>query len=77
MKQETASQHIESALESAEVLIGDLLDISRLESGKMKARIESFPLREVFDALEAEFGVLARRQGLRFSCLPQPGDCAF
>lgn len=63
---ETAAQHIESALESAEVLIGDLLDISRLESGKMKARIESFPLSEVFDALEAEFGVLAHRQGLDF-----------
>lgn len=32
----------------------------------MKARIETFALSEVFHALEAEFGVLARRQGLDF-----------
>ncbi|OOF22812.1 hybrid sensor histidine kinase/response regulator [Salinivibrio proteolyticus] len=58
--------HIESALEGAEDLIGDLLDISRLESGKMKARIEHFALNDVLTALEAEFGVLANQQGMRF-----------
>ncbi|TOM87813.1 hypothetical protein CGH67_29485, partial [Vibrio parahaemolyticus] len=33
------SAHIESALGAAEDLIGDLLDISRLESGKLEVNV--------------------------------------
>ena len=64
------STHIESALGAAEDLICDLLDISRLESGKMKARITEFDLDEVFSTLAAEFGVLANEQGIDFRVQP-------
>ncbi|WP_394213238.1 PAS-domain containing protein [Enterovibrio calviensis] len=60
------SSHIESALGAAEDLIGDLLDISRLESGKMKAKITHFELDDVFSTLAAEFGMIARQQGVDF-----------
>ena len=60
------SAHIESALGAAEDLIGDLLDISRLESGKVPTDIRCFELKEVLDKLDAEFGVLAAEQNIEF-----------
>lgn len=64
------SAHIESALGAAEDLIGDLLDISHLESGKMTAKIEDFDLDEVFSTLAAEFGMIASKQGVQFRVHP-------
>ena len=64
------SSHIESALGAAEDLIGDLLDISRLESGNVPTEIRSFALHEVIDNLDAEFGVLATQQKIEFNRIP-------
>lgn len=64
------SSHIESALGAAEDLIGDLLDISRLESGKVPTEIKGFVLRDVLDKLDAEFSVLATEQGIDFHRIP-------
>ncbi|MGO2498307.1 MAG: hybrid sensor histidine kinase/response regulator [Vibrio litoralis] len=64
------SNHIESALGAAEDLIGDLLDISRLESGKVPTDIRCFELREVLDKLDAEFSVLAAEQNVEFERVP-------
>ncbi|UXI01112.1 PAS domain-containing hybrid sensor histidine kinase/response regulator [Photobacterium sp. TY1-4] len=60
------AQHIESALGGAEDLIGDLLDVSRLEAGKLQVNVRAFPASEVLDTLSAEFSALAREQGLTF-----------
>ncbi|KLV06626.1 histidine kinase [Photobacterium aquae] len=62
----TLSRHIESALGAAEDLIGDLLDVSRLEAGKLSVNVRPFRLSEVFDTLSAEFGALAKSQGIQF-----------
>ncbi len=64
------ARHIESAMEAAEVLISDLLDISRLESGKLEAKVQSFALSEVLFNLDAEFGVIAEEQGINFRTIP-------
>jgi CheY-like chemotaxis protein/two-component sensor histidine kinase len=64
------STNIESALGAAEELIGDLLDISRLESGKLKTDIKGFELNEVLDNLNAEFSALAKQQGIQFRMVP-------
>ncbi|MCP3291198.1 hybrid sensor histidine kinase/response regulator, partial [Aeromonas hydrophila] len=61
------ARHIDDALGATEDLITDLLDISRLEAGKFKAKKLDFALRDVFDNLKAEFGVLAQAGGIRFS----------
>ena len=61
------AHHIDDALGATEDLITDLLDISRLEAGKFKARKLDFALAEVFDNLKAEFGVLARAGGIEFA----------
>ena len=59
-------QHLDSSLRSAEDLISDLLDISRLENGKFTPTIAPFPLTNLFDTLGAEFKALAQEQGLSF-----------
>jgi signal transduction histidine kinase/CheY-like chemotaxis protein len=59
-------QHLDSSLRSAEDLITDLLDISRLENGKINPDRKPFVLNDLFDTLGAEFTVLAREQGLKF-----------
>jgi signal transduction histidine kinase len=59
-------QHMDSSLRSAEELISDLLDISRLENGKVNPDIKPFALSELFDTLGAEFKVLAQKQDLDF-----------
>ncbi|MCG6229846.1 hybrid sensor histidine kinase/response regulator [Vibrio furnissii] len=64
------SHHIESALSAAEDLIGDLLDISRLESGKLEIHPQSFAIKDVLTNLNAEFSALARQQGVDFSMVP-------
>ena len=68
-RDETAriARHIDDALGATEDLITDLLDISRLEAGKFKAKKLDFALHDVFDNLKAEFGVLAQAGGIQFS----------
>ncbi|AMB85912.1 hybrid sensor histidine kinase/response regulator [Pseudomonas agarici] len=59
-------QHLDSSLRSAEDLISDLLDISRLENGKITPNSTPFALHELFDTLGVEFKALAQEQGLKF-----------
>ncbi|MGR5413349.1 hybrid sensor histidine kinase/response regulator [Vibrio astriarenae] len=64
------SGHIESALGAAEELIGDLLDISRLESGKLDVHVRSFAIADVLKNLNAEFSALSKQQQIDFSMIP-------
>jgi signal transduction histidine kinase len=59
-------RHMDSALHSAEDLISDLLDISRLENGKVTPTRNCFALQELYGPLGTEFAALAREQGLDF-----------
>lgn len=61
------ARHIDDALGATEDLITDLLDISRLEAGKFKAKKLDFALSDVLGNLKAEFGVLARAGEIQFS----------
>jgi len=56
-------QHLDSSLRSAEDLISDLLDISRLENGKINPDAKPFAVNELFDTLGAEFKALAQGPG--------------
>jgi signal transduction histidine kinase/CheY-like chemotaxis protein len=59
-------RQLDSSLRSAEDLISDLLDISRLESGQVIAERKAFPLANLFDTLGGEFKALAQQQGMDF-----------
>lgn len=53
------------ALEGAEDLLADLLDISRLDQAAIKADIDTYSLAELLDPLASEFESLAVSAGLR------------
>jgi signal transduction histidine kinase len=57
-------QHLDSSLRSVEDLISDLLDISRLESGRITPDRQTFPISSLFDTLGVEFRALAQEQGV-------------
>jgi len=56
--------NIDAALSSAEVLLGGLLDISRLDAGGLVPKVEAFALDPLLQALAAEFGLMAAGKGL-------------
>ena len=61
---ETA-RHLHGALSATEGLLAGLLDMARLEAGRLQAQPRDFPLADVFDPLAAEFGAMAGDKGIR------------
>lgn len=59
-------RNLDNSLRSAEDLITDLLDISRLEGGTVTPNPQPFALLPWLEALAAEFQVLAEQQGIEF-----------
>lgn len=57
-------RHLDTSLRSAEDLISDLLDLSRLESGRITPEWSDFVLSELIEPLRIEFGALALEQGV-------------
>ncbi|MGB7388667.1 MAG: PAS domain-containing hybrid sensor histidine kinase/response regulator [Pseudomonas neustonica] len=57
-------RHLDSALSSAEELITDLLDISRLEAGRVTPELSDFALSDLIEPLRIEFSALAAEQGI-------------
>jgi PAS domain S-box-containing protein len=47
-------------------LINDLLDLAKIESGKVEVRLEQLPCREVLDEVAATLAPLAQKKGLAF-----------
>ncbi|MDK1377742.1 MULTISPECIES: PAS domain-containing hybrid sensor histidine kinase/response regulator [unclassified Sinorhizobium] len=60
----TLVQNIDSSLESVEAILGAVLDISRLDTGAMKPRLQSVPLNELLRRIETDFAPMARAKGL-------------
>ncbi|MFT4047757.1 MAG: PAS-domain containing protein [Solimonas sp.] len=57
---------VEGALSAQDAILNGLLDISRLEAGKLEVRRRHLRLDDVLGALAREFTVLAQARGLRF-----------
>src|SRR5215475_5380836 len=55
-------------------LINDILDLSRVEAGKMELRPERFGLRALVDDLRAVFQPLTSEKGLTFIAMKPAGD---
>jgi Na+/proline symporter/CheY-like chemotaxis protein/anti-sigma regulatory factor (Ser/Thr protein kinase) len=54
----------DASLGSVEQLLGDLLDVSKLDTGVVRPSPAAFRVEEVLGPLAEEFGVLAREHGL-------------
>lgn len=64
------STNIDASLEAVEEIINALLDMSRLDTGAMKAELGIFPINELFHQLQVEFDPMARARGLEFTVMP-------
>ena len=51
-------------------MLNTLLDINQLEAGVIHADVESFPLDELFQHLDTDFGYHMRAQGLEWRVVP-------
>lgn len=63
-KQADVSSRIEKSFQSVETILGALLDISKLDSGKVALNICDFELAPIFERLHEEFFVMAAEKGL-------------
>ena len=58
------AEHAEQSLTSVEGLLTSLMDVSRLESGRLKLKIEDVRLSPVLESLSREFRILVQSRGL-------------
>jgi Na+/proline symporter/signal transduction histidine kinase/CheY-like chemotaxis protein len=58
------SQNIGKSLESVEDILGAVLAISRLDTGRQELKIKSFPVQKLIDQMEVEFEPFARERGI-------------
>ena len=63
-------QNIDSSLESVETILGAVLDISRLDTGAMKPRLQSVPLNDLLRRIETDFAPVARAANLKLTVMP-------
>jgi len=63
-------RNIDSSLESVEAILGAVLDISRLDTGAMKPRVQTVALKDLLKRIETDFAPVARAKNLKFTVLP-------
>jgi Na+/proline symporter/signal transduction histidine kinase/ActR/RegA family two-component response regulator len=56
--------NVDASLEAVEEILGVLIEIARLDTGRLEPDITEFALADVFERLELEFLPLAREKGL-------------
>src|SRR5512139_1348501 len=61
---------INASVGALEMLLDELLDISRIDAGALKVGMRHFPLQGVFDRLRLEFEAEAASRGLRLRVRP-------
>ncbi|MFD0372194.1 HAMP domain-containing protein [Streptomyces sp. NPDC127114] len=76
-KQVDYAEVIHSAGSDLLQLINDILDLSKVEAGKMEVRREPFALSQLLEYLEATFGPVADEQGLDFTVTVAPDVPAY
>lgn len=67
------AQSISSAGADLLALINDILDLSKVEAGKIDIAVETIPLSAIIGAIERRFEPLAAERGLKFSVIVDPG----
>jgi PAS domain S-box-containing protein len=55
-------------------LINDLLDLAKIESGKVKVQLESVPCQEILEEVAATLRPLAEKKGLEFMAILPDGE---
>jgi signal transduction histidine kinase len=63
------ARNIDASLAAVEDILGALIDISRMDAGRLEPDITDVPLAELFSYLEVEFTPSAREKGLELRIL--------
>ncbi len=63
-------RNIDASLDAVEEILNVLIEISRLDAGRLEPDITVFALSDVFERLEVEFSPLAREKGLELLIVP-------
>src|SRR5262245_58703977 len=66
----TFARNIDASLEAVEEILGVLIEISRLDTGRLEPDISVFPLQDVVERLQVEFQPLAREKQLELRMVP-------
>jgi Na+/proline symporter/signal transduction histidine kinase len=64
------ARNIDASLEAVEEILGALIEIARLDTGRMDPEVTSFALSELLEQLAVEFFPLARESKLELRILP-------
>src|SRR5690606_19888712 len=64
------AQNIDSSLESVETILGAVLDISRLDTGAMKPRLQPVALHDLLRKIETDFVPSAHEKNLKLVVMP-------
>ena len=64
------AHNVDTSLEAVEEILGALLDISRLDAGKLEAEMRSVALGELMSQLALAFEPVARAKGLELRVVP-------
>ncbi|WP_337266011.1 PAS domain-containing hybrid sensor histidine kinase/response regulator [Oryzifoliimicrobium ureilyticus] len=64
------ARNIDSALESVEAILGAVLDISRLDTGAMRAKVSTVSLSEILERIATDFAPIAREKQLKLIVMP-------
>jgi PAS domain S-box-containing protein len=67
-KQVEGLTRIQASSQHLLALINDILDLAKIEAGKMPMHLESAPLRLVIGEVVAQLELLVKRKGLEFTC---------
>ena len=64
------AERIDASFKAAEDLLEALLEASRLDAGRYRPDISTFPLGELFESMRHQFSVLAGTRGLELHVVP-------
>lgn len=64
--------HIGESVEGVSALLDSLFDLSKIESGQIRADPVRFPMQDLLQRLDKDYSALAARHGLRFSVRAMP-----
>lgn len=60
---------VDASLSAVEEIFSALIDISRMDSGRLEAKVSDFPINEILDQLRVEYEALAKERGLKLTVL--------
>ncbi len=64
------ARNVDASLSAVEEIFSALIEISRMDAGRLEPETTEFALSEIFDQLKVEFEPMAREKGLRLKTFP-------